>query len=733
MVNLPLVLVEFFAAAVAAVLGILSWRRREVAGTGAVLFTAFMAAVVWGAVLSGFANGTTDITANLLFKAFTGVAFNHLGVLWLALVLHYTGHDRWMTWRRAALLALPGTAFVFVTVTNALGLHYLFWASAEVVESGPFRLATKKYGPAFAPYLIYLNGLLWFADGLLIRAVLRTSGIYRRQAAALLAGALISTVIGFLTVFSSAGIVPLPTIEYSHVGLALGGVIWAWGLFRFRLMDIVPVAHEAVLASLQDGVIVLDSQSRVVDLNPAAERITRRTAAEAIGQPAETVFAERPDLLERFLRAESAQAEIVLGRGGPDGERTFDLRISPLRDRRARLTGRTIVLRDVSERKRVEGLERALLQAELTHASAIQRRLLPTALPQWPGRLELAVRFLPARETSGDFYDVLPLPGSVASASASAGDADADAPALQIAVGDVAGKGIAAALVMAVARTTLRAIAQPSIAIAPTRPARPTRPTRPTRSATPSAAPGILTLPAAASAAVAAVAAVAVPSPASVARQTSLLLHRDVGRRDFVACAIAVLEPIPTSDPPHNGAPAAVARLRLTNAAQVPPLLCRAGSATELVPPGDSLPLGVAEHPEYSDLALDLFPGDTLVFSSDGLPEAPASDALAIRSAPDTASDGTDRSHPFVITPPSEPRELFGFPRLAASAAFWAARSPDAEAVAAGIWADVTAWCGDASGHDDMTLLVLRIPAAVPVSPHGARSTGPNPGPNPGA
>ena len=56
-----------------------------------------------------------------------------------------------------------------------------------------------------------------------------------------------------------------------------------------------------------------------------------------------------------------------------------------------------------------EQVKQAVARFELERAWEIQRQLLPTTLPAWPGRLELAVRFRPARETSGDFYDVVAL------------------------------------------------------------------------------------------------------------------------------------------------------------------------------------------------------------------------------------------------------------------------------------------------------------------------------------
>ena len=269
---------------------------------------------------------------------------------------------------------------------------------------------------------------------------------------------------------------------------------------------------------------------------------------------------------------------------------------------------------------------------ELERASAIQQRLLPASVEGWPGVLEIAVRFRPAVETSGDFYDVLPLP------VARKGELEP----LQIAVGDVAGKGMSAALVTALARSALQLSA-----------------TVPTGMAT----------------------------PATTLRIAGQRLHRDVGVGHFVACALAVVEP---PNLLHDGP-----RLTLANAAQVPVLLVRAGQAREIEPTGDRLPLGARPDGDYQDIKVDLCPGDVVVFSSDGLVEAPAlPTAVAAEHLPRRESAG----------------ELFGFDRLATAASHWSSHAFTAEEVAAGVWSDLIAWCGDESHHDDMTLLVLRVP-----------------------
>lgn len=271
-------------------------------------------------------------------------------------------------------------------------------------------------------------------------------------------------------------------------------------------------------------------------------------------------------------------------------------------------------------------------QAELERASAIQQRLLPSEVVGWPGVLDVAVRFRPAVETSGDFYDVLRL----------APVREDGLPPLQIAVGDVAGKGMSAALVTALARSALQLSA-----------------TVPSGMAT----------------------------PATTLRIAGQRLHRDVGSSHFVACALAVVEPPGL----HHSGP----RLKLANAAQVPVLLVRDGTVQELEPPGYRLPLGVQPDGDYKDVEADLRPGDVVVFSSDGLVEAPA------------RTGATAAEH---LPPPEQAAALFGFARLQQSAAHWSSGGTTAEAIAEGIWRDLTAWCGEESHHDDMTLLVLRVP-----------------------
>jgi PAS domain-containing protein len=66
--------------------------------------------------------------------------------------------------------------------------------------------------------------------------------------------------------------------SWRHRGAPLGGST------RIQQPDIMPIARDAILKSMIDGVIVLDAGKRIIELNPAAQRIIERKTQEVIGQ-----------------------------------------------------------------------------------------------------------------------------------------------------------------------------------------------------------------------------------------------------------------------------------------------------------------------------------------------------------------------------------------------------------------------------------------------------------------
>jgi len=339
---IPLVI----TAAVSAGLALYS-RRRLTAGAGSGWFALLMLAVSVWSLSSALELNSDDLPGKLFWSKVEYLGVVTIPTLWLAFALQYTGRERWLALRYRLLLAVEPIVTLLLVWTNEA--HGLIWQHTELDTSGPFAmLSITSYGAFFWVHLAYSYALLGLGTALLASAFIRSPKLYRRQVAILLTGLLAPWVGNALYIFRLS---PFPDLDLTPFGYTLTGLAVIWGLFRFRLLDIVPVAHDAVISGMPDGVIVLDAENRIVDLNPAAQRIIGRQE-EVIGQPVVLVMSGRPDVIDHFRETTEARGEVVLGGGQAQG--VYDLRTSPLYDRRGRLTGRMVILHDITERKKAE-------------------------------------------------------------------------------------------------------------------------------------------------------------------------------------------------------------------------------------------------------------------------------------------------------------------------------------------------------------------------------------------
>jgi PAS domain S-box-containing protein len=338
-----------------------AWWRRATPG-GIYLALLMAAAAIWA-----LANAAEFAALDIPTKIFWGKA-SYVGVvnvppLWLLFTLSYSQRTQWFTRRRVALLWIVPAIILGLVATNEL--HHLVWTRITPDPSAPGLMLVYEHGPGVWLNMLYSYPLLLLATIWLVRIVFRSAQLYRRQAAALLVGAAIPWVVNASYL---AGYRPFPSLDLTPIAFALTGLMMALGIFRFQMLDIVPVARDTLIESISDGVLVLDVRNRVVDINPAACRMVGSSAERAIGQPARALLAQWGELVERFRDTLEAQVEIApqAGSSAP----WLELRISPLYNRRRQVTGRLIALHDITARKRAE--EALYLYARELEASNVE-------------------------------------------------------------------------------------------------------------------------------------------------------------------------------------------------------------------------------------------------------------------------------------------------------------------------------------------------------------------------
>jgi diguanylate cyclase (GGDEF)-like protein/PAS domain S-box-containing protein len=330
------------SAGISGVIAIFTWTRPR--SDASRLFALAMSLVA----LWSLANLGELLTDRLQDKVFwinvqmIGIAI--LPAAWLAFAWQH-GRGRALGRRRWILLLLVPLATILLAWSNPW--HELVFRNLHVEPVERFSIIVRSYGPWFWVHALYTGGLLLATALLLHQASRTTHALFRGQMAALMAGALFPWLTTLVYALGFSG-----RYDPTPLAFTLSGIALAWGLYRLQLLDLVPAARDAVIASMRDGLIVLDGQNRVVDLNPAAARMLHCDISQSIGKPAEQVLVAYPDLIACLSDAPEAHAEVAIERDGV--ERWLELSLSPLYDAHQRISGLLVVLHDITEQKGIQ-------------------------------------------------------------------------------------------------------------------------------------------------------------------------------------------------------------------------------------------------------------------------------------------------------------------------------------------------------------------------------------------
>lgn len=279
---------------------------------------------------------------------------------WLFFALDYSDLIHRLTRRHVlALNSIPALSLVLY-LSNSL--HHGFFQSLTFEPSRSLgTIIGMVYGPWFYVHSFYSYALMLAGAVLLIRSALHTFRLYRFQALLLVLGACGVLIPNILATFR------LTQFSYTFVGFLLMTFLYGQAIFRYRLLNLAPVARHTLVDTMSDGMVVVDDQETIVDLNPAMAQFLNVTTQPAVGCPVWD-FLPAGAGWEAWLR-DPAGAQATLTHAGPAGARAYDLRVTLLHDRWGRISGRLAVLRDITERQQAaEALERYALELESRNA-----------------------------------------------------------------------------------------------------------------------------------------------------------------------------------------------------------------------------------------------------------------------------------------------------------------------------------------------------------------------------
>jgi diguanylate cyclase (GGDEF)-like protein/PAS domain S-box-containing protein len=323
------------------------WKRRKIV-PAALIFSAYMLAVAlycgaYAVKISCASHPCESIASQL---EYLGIAF--LSALSLLLALYSSGAaSRIPRFLMVPLYMLPILTFILF-VSGSLLYFPAQHEPLSIMSKCTLFSFDSSPGPSQCLPVISVQFAV-FAGNVLFLFMLLSSLPHRRlQAAGMFLGSLLPW-----SAFSmdlpgplSSGFNPFPFV------FAASGLFYAFGLFRYRFVNLAPMVRNTLVENMKDGALLFNLDGRILDLNRTASSLLGMSQKDAIGELRDQIFADYPKL-----------CEVIIAGGGPVEERgpnpdssriTAQVTVTTIRGRWRRQSGYLVLIHDISGLKKAE-------------------------------------------------------------------------------------------------------------------------------------------------------------------------------------------------------------------------------------------------------------------------------------------------------------------------------------------------------------------------------------------
>ncbi len=333
----------FITTAINIIATVISWHR--VKSRFGFYFAMGMTGITFWTLMSGLDYAATSIPLKVFFTKWEYVCYHIALIYFLMFVLSYAGYGSLLENKfiRAFLWIVP-VSNILLAWTNEW--HQWLWSGFVRSQFGD-NTVIFEHGPAFlwvagTGYLLIASIVLtaWLASR-------RGSEYARRQGRLLFYGSLLPLLGNLIYQFQP---LEFDGVDWSSILLSISSLLFLWALYGTHLLDLIPIAREKLIESLGDGMIVLDMQGRIVDINQPASRMIGSASEKLLGRNVSEVLPSAQHFEEQSIGQE-IRTELEIG----DAEkRYFDVLVSPLFEGKTAMIGHFIILRDVTVRKQNE-------------------------------------------------------------------------------------------------------------------------------------------------------------------------------------------------------------------------------------------------------------------------------------------------------------------------------------------------------------------------------------------
>lgn len=305
-----------------------------------------LCASIWG-FFYGLELSVSTKESMLFFIKLEYLGISFLGAFWLIFSLIYTSFRmKHYGILLAIVLIIPSITYVLVLTNES---HHLFYKSFSTINAGNLSIAKIEIGPWYLVNLTYTYSVFLLGSLIIWRRFRFSDQLFKTQTKLMLLAGVFPLLFNVLYQFGI--LIPFEFIDLTPFSFLFTYLILGFAILKYQLFNIKPIARNKVIEAITRGVLMVDSEGRIVDFNPAFRKFGISKQKLKISTKATKIFQTQNNILELLAKgeADSIEANIII-----DGkDRFFQIETIPLLDRKSNKNGLVVLFEDITKQNSI--------------------------------------------------------------------------------------------------------------------------------------------------------------------------------------------------------------------------------------------------------------------------------------------------------------------------------------------------------------------------------------------
>lgn len=321
-----------------------------------IYFTLMMLMIAEWSLTAGLEAASTSIGMKIIFSKLEYIGALSAGVLFFKFSAGFTMvNERWKKYY-GLLWVVP---FLIVSAAFTNEYHHLLWKDFSWSIDGK-NILTYHHGPLFLVASMYSVVIILLTQAILINALKTLPELAGKQTIVFIVASCFPLI---AVILYATGFTFIDGLDIIVLSFSLTGMLLLYGIVRFNILDIVPIIKERISSIIPDGLLILDHHCHLVFSNNVAVNLLEPQYGKLKYDISSIDWLSVA--LDDFIQDGVRKKEVIAQ--DKNGE-WYSVMFSLLTDKSKRLRGITIILRNISQRKKLE-IERQALNLKISESN----------------------------------------------------------------------------------------------------------------------------------------------------------------------------------------------------------------------------------------------------------------------------------------------------------------------------------------------------------------------------